>query len=41
MSQYIHVGIVLISVPNLITIGLMLMVFGLALLFKLPHQGEN
>jgi hypothetical protein len=41
MSEYIHVGILLISVPNLIVIGLMVLVFGLALLLKLPHQGEE
>jgi hypothetical protein len=38
VSQYIHVGILLISVPNVIVIGLMLVVFGLALVLKLPHQ---
>jgi hypothetical protein len=41
MSEYIHVGILLISVPNLIVIGLMVVIFGLALLFKLPHQGNE
>jgi hypothetical protein len=41
MSQYVHIGILLISVPNLIVIGLMLLVFGLALLYKLPHQREQ
>jgi hypothetical protein len=38
VSQYVQVGILLISVPNLIVIGLMLVIFGLALLFKLPHE---
>jgi hypothetical protein len=41
MSQYVHIGILLISVPNLIVIGLMLVVFGLALWLKLPHAGED
>jgi hypothetical protein len=41
VAQYIHIGILLISVPNLIVIGLMLLVFGLALLLKLPHRREN
>jgi hypothetical protein len=41
VSQYLHFGILLISVPNLIVIGLMLVVFGLALWFKLPHAGED
>ena len=41
MAQYVHIGILLISVPNLIVIGLMLLVFGLALFLKLPHEREN
>jgi hypothetical protein len=41
MSQYVHIGILLISVPNLIVIGLMLVVFGLAVWLKLPHAGED
>ncbi len=41
MSQYVHIGILLISVPNLIVIGLMLLVFGLALVLKLPHEREQ
>lgn len=41
MAQYIHIGILLISVPNLIVIGLMLVVFGLAVLLKLPHERES
>ena len=41
MSEYIHIGILLISVPNLIVIGLMVGIFGLALLLKLPHQGKE
>jgi uncharacterized membrane protein YiaA len=40
VSQYIHVGILLISVPNAIVIGLMLVIFGLALFVKLPHQSD-
>ncbi len=41
MAQYIHIGILLISVPNLIVIGLMLVVFGLALFLKLPQEQDN
>jgi hypothetical protein len=38
MSQYIHVGIFLITVPNLIVIGLMLVVFAVAVALKLPQE---
>jgi hypothetical protein len=38
VSQYIHVGIVLITVPNLIVIGLMLIVFALAVALSLPQH---
>jgi hypothetical protein len=41
MSQYVHIGLLLISVPNLIVIGLMLVVFGLAVWLKLPHARED
>jgi hypothetical protein len=41
VAQYVHIGILLISVPNLIVIGMMLVVFGLALLLKLPSGREN
>ncbi|GAC1447472.1 MAG: hypothetical protein PVSMB4_02940 [Ktedonobacterales bacterium] len=40
MSQYIHVGIVLITVPNLIVIGLMLIVFALAVVLSLPQHAS-
>lgn len=40
MSQYIQVGIVLITLPNLIVIVLMLIVFALAVVVLLPqHPG--
>lgn len=41
MAQYVQIGILLTSVPNLIVIGLMLVAFGLALLLKLPSGREN
>lgn len=41
MAQYIHIGILLISVPNLIVIVLMLLVFGLALFLKLPQERDS
>lgn len=37
MPQYIQLGIVLITVPNLIVIGLMLVVFALAVTLTLPQ----
>jgi flagellar biosynthesis protein FliR len=40
MSQYIHFSIFLISVPNLIVIGLMILVFALAVTFTLPQHHE-
>jgi len=41
MSQYVHVGIVLITVPNLIVIGLMVLVFAVSLFVSLPHERED
>ncbi len=41
MAQYVHLGILLISVPNLIVIVLMLLVFGLAVFLKLPQERDN
>lgn len=38
MSQYLHVGIILITVPNLIVIGLMVLVFALAVAVSLPQH---
>jgi hypothetical protein len=38
MSQYVQVGIFLITVPNLIVIGLMLLVFAVAVALKLPQE---
>jgi flagellar biosynthesis protein FliR len=41
VAQYIQIGILLISVPNVIVIGLMVLIFGVALLLKLPSEREN
>jgi hypothetical protein len=41
MAQYIHVGIFLITVPNLIVIVLMLVVFAVAVALKLPQEHEQ
>ena len=38
MAQYIHVGIFLITVPNLIVIVLMLLVFAVAIAVPLPQE---
>jgi hypothetical protein len=38
MAQYIHIGIFLITVPNLIVIGLMLVVFAVAVAVSLPQE---
>jgi len=38
LSQYIHFGIILITIPNLIVIGLMILVFALALAISLPQE---
>jgi hypothetical protein len=38
MAQYIHLGIFLITVPNLIVIILMLVVFALAVVLSLPQE---
>lgn len=41
MSQYIQVGNFLITVPNLIVIVAMIIVFAIGLLMKLPHRTEE
>lgn len=41
MSQYVHVGILLITVPNLIVIGLMLLVFAVSLFVSLPPERDE
>lgn len=38
MAQYIHFGIFLITVPNLIVIILMLVIFALAVALSLPQE---
>jgi hypothetical protein len=38
MAQYVHIGIFLITVPNLIVIILMLLVFALAIALPLPQE---
>jgi len=40
MSQYIHFGIFLITIPNLIVIGLMLLVFALAVIINIPQEKQ-
>ena len=41
MAQYVHFGIFLITIPNLIVIVLMLLVFALAIALPLPQQGPT
>lgn len=38
MSQYIHFGVILITIPNLIMIGLMVLVFAAAVAISLPQE---
>jgi hypothetical protein len=41
-AGYLHAGFILISWPNLILIGIMLVLFGLALLLPFPgHPAED
>lgn len=41
MSQYVQFGIFLITVPNLIIIGAMIIVFVIGLLVKLPSHSDE
>jgi hypothetical protein len=41
MSQYVHFSIFLISVPNLIVISLMIVVFALGVALALPHPTDT
>jgi hypothetical protein len=40
-ATYLHWGFILISVPNLLVIGLMLVLFAVALFAPFPHGGED
>jgi len=41
VSQYIHFGVILITVPNLIVIGLMILVFAAAVAIALPQESAS
>lgn len=41
MTQYIQIGILLITVPNLIVIVTMLIVFAIGLTVKLPSDRQE
>ncbi|MEO7001787.1 MAG: hypothetical protein ABI068_08185 [Ktedonobacterales bacterium] len=41
MSQYIHFGVILITIPNLIVIGLMIVVFAAAVAISLPQESAT
>ena len=40
-APYIHWGFILISLPNLVLIGVMLAVFVAALLLPFPHRSDK
>lgn len=40
-AGYLHWGFILISVPNLILIGLMIVIFAIALFVPLPGERES
>jgi hypothetical protein len=40
-ATYFHWGFILISVPNLIVIGGMIVLFAIALMAPFPHAGEG
>jgi hypothetical protein len=40
-AQYFHWGFILISVPNLIVIGGMIVLFAIALIAPFPHGSEG
>ena len=39
-AGYLHWGFILISIPNLLLIGLMVVLFALALVIPLPGENE-
>jgi hypothetical protein len=41
MSQYVQFGILLITVPNLIVIGVMIALFVVGVLVTLPHPSAK
>jgi len=41
MSHYLHFGIILITIPNLIVISLMIVLFVVGVLVTLPHPSEK
>jgi hypothetical protein len=40
-AGYLHWGFILISIPNLLLIALMIVLFGLAILIPLPGEQEK
>lgn len=40
-ASYFHWGFILISVPNLIVIGVMIVLFAIALVAPFPHAEEG
>ncbi|HVB09736.1 MAG TPA: hypothetical protein VNM16_05145 [Bacillota bacterium] len=41
LAHYVHYGILLISVPNLVVIGLMIAAFVLAVALRLPRSKDG
>ena len=37
-AAYLHLGVILISIPNLVVIALMVIVFVLAILLRMPGE---
>jgi hypothetical protein len=40
-ASYLHWGFILISIPNLLLIGLMIVLFALALVIPVPGEKEQ
>lgn len=40
-ANYFHWGFILISVPNLLVIGAMILLFAVALVAPFPHEGKG
>jgi hypothetical protein len=41
VSQFLQWGIVLITIPNLIVVGLMIVIFALGVAFALPEHKQE
>jgi hypothetical protein len=41
VSQFLQWGIILITIPNLVTVGLMIVIFALGVVFALPQHDKE